>query len=105
MDIGEPDKETVFTKQTVKVALSNNDLNKYVGDYDLEGQTIKIYLKGSTLMLLVPGQPDYETVPVGNDTFNLVIAKGYSIKFTVEDGKSKAVTFIQPNGNFTAKRK
>ena len=105
MDLGEPDKETVFTKQTVKVALSNNDLNKYVGDYDLEGQTIKIYLKGSTLMLLVPGQPDYETVPVGNDTFNLVIAKGYSIKFTVEDGKSKAVTFIQPNGNFTAKRK
>ncbi|MDF3029063.1 MAG: beta-lactamase [Fluviicola sp.] len=105
MDMGEPDKETIFTRQAIKVNLSGNELNMYTGDYELEGQTIKIYLKGETLMLLVPGQTDYETIPVGNHTFNLVIAKGYSIKFTVEEGKSKAVTFIQPNGNFTAKRK
>lgn len=105
MDLGEPGKETVFTRQAIKVNLSGNDLSKYVGDYDLEGQSIKIYLKGTTLMLLVPGQPDYETVSVGNDTFDLVVAKGYSVKFTVENGKSSAVTFIQPNGKFTAKRK
>lgn len=105
MEMDEPDQETIFTRQAIKVNLSGNDLNKYVGEYDLEGQTVKIYLKGTTLMLLVPGQPDYETVSVGNDTFNLAIAKGYSIQFKVEDGKAKTVTFIQPNGNFTAKRK
>lgn len=105
LDLGEPGKESVFTKQAIKVILSANDLNKYVGEYDLQGATIKIYLKGSILMVLVPGQPDYETVSVGNDTFNLTIAKGYSIQFTVEEGKSTAVTFIQPNGTFVAKRK
>lgn len=105
MDLGEPGKETVFNRQAIKVKLSGNDLSKYIGEYDLEGQTIKIYLKGTILMVLVPGQPDYETVSVGNDTFDLAIAKGYSIKFTVEEGNSKAVTFIQPNGKFTAKRK
>lgn len=105
LDLGEPGKETVFTRQSIKVNLSSNDLSKYVGEYDLEGQTIKIYLKGTVLMLLVPGQPDYETIPVGNDTFDLTIAKGYSIQFSVENGKSKTVTFIQPNGKFTAKRK
>ncbi|MNY62783.1 hypothetical protein D3C86_1996610 [compost metagenome] len=56
-------------------------------------------------MLLVPGQPDYETVPVGNDTFDFVIVKGYSLKFGMEDGKAKTVTIIQPHGNFTAKKK
>jgi CubicO group peptidase (beta-lactamase class C family) len=103
IDVNEP--ETVFNRKPIKVALSSADLSKYVGDYELEGLTAKIYLKGEKLMVLVPGQPDYETIPVGNDTFDLVFAKGYSVKFTVEDGKSKAVTFIQPNGNFTAKRK
>ncbi|WP_430403835.1 serine hydrolase [Fluviicola sp.] len=105
LDLGEPDKETVFSRKPIKVSLSGNDLDKYVGEYDLEGQSIKIYLKETTLMVLVPGQPDYETVSVGNDTFDLAVAKGYSVKFTVENGKSVAVTFIQPNGKFTAKRK
>ncbi|WP_343636105.1 serine hydrolase [Fluviicola sp.] len=105
IEMDEPGKPTVFERRAIKVHLSGDDLNKYVGDYDLEGLTVKIYLKGTTLMVLVPGQPDYETVSVGNDTFNLAIAKGYSVKFTVENGVSKAVTFIQPNGNFTAKRK
>ena len=105
MDLDEPEKSTVFDRQSIKVELSGDDLNKYVGEYDLEGLTVKIYLKGTTLMVLVPGQPDYETVSVGNDTFDLAIAKGYSVKFTVENGTAKAVTFVQPNGNFTAKRK
>lgn len=105
IEMDEPGKPTVFARQSIKVNLSEEDLNKYVGEYDLEGMTVKIYLKGTTLMVLVPGQPDYETASVGNDTFDLTIIKGYSVKFTVENGKSKAVTFVQPNGNFTAKRK
>lgn len=105
IEMDEPGKPTVFSRQSIKVNLSEEDLSKYVGEYDLEGMTVKIYLKGKTLMVLVPGQPDYETVFVGNDTFDLTIIKGYSVKFTVENGKSKAVTFVQPNGNFTAKRK
>lgn len=105
MQLDEPGKNTVFTRSNPKVNVSGDELAKYVGDYDLQGQTIKIYLKGKTLMLLVPGQPDYETVSVGNDTFDFVIVKGYSLKFTVENGKATTVTIIQPNGNFTAKRK
>lgn len=105
IETDEPGKPTVFDRKPIKVNLSGDDLSKYVGEYELDGMTVKIYLKGTTLMVLVPGQPDYETVSVGNDTFDLAIAKGYSVKFTVENGSSKAVTFVQPNGNFTAKRK
>lgn len=105
MKLDEPGKNTVFERSNPAVNMSDDELTKYTGEYILEGATIKIYLKGKTLMVLVPGQPDYETVSVGDDTFDLVIAKGYSVKFTVENGKSTAVTFRQPNGNFTAKRK
>ncbi|WP_300662855.1 serine hydrolase [Fluviicola sp.] len=105
MQLDEPGKTSVFPRSNPKVEISGDELSKYVGDYDLEGQTIKIYLKGKTLMLLVPGQPDYETIPVGNDTFDFVIVKGYSLKFALENGKAKTVTILQPNGNFTAKRK
>jgi CubicO group peptidase (beta-lactamase class C family) len=105
MELDEPGKNTDFAKSSPKIELSNDDISNYLGEYDLEGATIKIYLKGKILMVSVPSQPDYETISVGNDTFELVVAKGYSVKFTVENGKSTAVTFIQPNGNFTAKRK
>ncbi|MNK25816.1 Beta-lactamase [compost metagenome] len=105
VELDEPGKNTVFQRSAQKIDLSGDALAKYVGDYDLEGTTIKIYLRGKTLMLLVPGQPDYETVPVGNDTFDFVIVKGYSLKFGMEDGKAKTVTIIQPHGNFTAKKK
>ncbi|AEA44552.1 serine hydrolase [Fluviicola taffensis] len=105
LDLDEPEKTTEFLRSTPKVELSNDDLTKYVGDYDLEGNTIKVYIKGKVLMVLVPGQPDYETASIGNDTFELTIAKGYSVKFTMDNGKSIAVVFQQPNGNFTAKRK
>ncbi len=105
IELDEPEKATVFTRQSPKVTLSKNELDKYIGDYDLNGQTIKIYLKETILMVLVPGQPDYETKSIGNDTFELTIAKGYSVKFTIENGNSTAITFIQPNGNFVAKRK
>jgi hypothetical protein len=105
MELDEPGKATEFTRQAIKVAMSKDDLSKYAGEYDMEGQTVKIYIKGTTLMVSVPGQPDYETVAVGNDTFNLVVAKGYGVKFTLENGKATVVTFVQPNGNFAAKRK
>lgn len=105
MKLDEPGKNTIFPRSLPKVNLSGTELEKYVGEYDLSGHTVKIYLKGQTLMVLVPGQPDYETVSVGDDTFNLTIADGYSVKFTVENDQSTAITFRQPNGNFTAKRK
>lgn len=105
MELGEPEKSSVFERSNPKIEISGDELAKYIGDYDLQGQVIKIYQKGKTLMLFVPGQPDYETVSVGNDTFDFVIVKGYSLKFTVENGKATTVTIMQPNGNFTAKRK
>jgi hypothetical protein len=54
----------------------------------------------------VPGQPDYELVPVDTNKFVLKILSGYYVQFDVNDhGITTALSFLQPNGNFKAKKK
>ena len=98
-------KDIVFEK--MKPSVGKAQLEKYVGDYDLNGTNVKVYIKGDkTLMVFIPGQPDYELVPAKKDEFDLKIAKGYSLKFEVNDkNKVLSMTFVQPNGNFKATRK
>lgn len=104
----EPSVESiVFKKKTTAVAVEKSDLENYCGEYTLGGLNCKVYLRtDNTLMVFVPGQPDYETMPVGNHEFKLTVIDGYSVRFEVnETGKATAVSFIQPNGTFKALRK
>ena len=98
-------KDIVFEKMSP--AVSKIELQKYVGSYDLNGATVKVYMKGDkTLMVLLPDQPDYELVPNRKDEFDIKVAKGYSVKFEVnEKNEVLSLTFVQPNGNFKAKKK
>jgi hypothetical protein len=98
-------KDILFERLTP--ALLKAELQKYVGDYDLSGTNVKVYIKGDkTLMVFIPGQTDYELVPANKNEFDLKIAKGYSVRFEVtEQNKVLSLTFIQPNGNFKATRK
>lgn len=94
-----------FERFNEALKTTQNDLQKFVGDYDLMGTNIKCFLKGDVLYVNVPGQTDYELVPVAPLRFDLKIAKGYQLVFAEENGKIVTATFDQPNGKFTAKRK
>lgn len=99
-------KDIEFNKVTEKKIVEKSSLEKYVGDYEISGTIAKVYIRGDkTLMLNVPGQPDYELVPTGNNEFNIKQLAGFSVKFTEADGKITELIFNQPNGVFTAKRK
>jgi hypothetical protein len=100
-------KDIVFEKLTPSVKVNKDDLQKYVGDYDLNGVTVKVYIRGeNTLMVLVPGQPDYELAPTQKDAFDLKTVKGYSVRFEVTDkNEVTSISFIQPNGTFKATKK
>jgi len=103
----EPSVESIiFKKKAVAVNMAAGELEKYCGTYTLAGIDIKVFLKKDVLMVFVPGQPEYETTPVGNHEFKLKILDGYSTRFEVDaKGKVGAVNFVQPNGTFQAKRK
>ncbi|MEP7373094.1 MAG: serine hydrolase [Chitinophagaceae bacterium] len=99
-------KPLEFTYKPKAKALSKEDLEKYVGEYELAGIIAKVYLKGTTLFVFVPGQPEYETIATGNHSFKLKALDGFSVKFEVTDkNEVTAASFIQPNGTFKAPRK
>lgn len=99
-------KDIVFKRQADEVPIAQNDLEKYVGEYQISTVTAKIYLREGTLMVLVPGQPDYETTPIGNHEFKFKAIEGFSVRFDVDDaGKVTGMFFVQPNGTFRAERK
>ncbi|QNR85912.1 serine hydrolase [Pedobacter riviphilus] len=99
-------KPTVFAYRARAVELSATSLAGYIGNYGENGMS-KVYLKGKVLFVSVPGQPEYETISVGNDTFNFKNLKGFSLKFEKKEGTEKviSVSFIQPNGTFKQVRK
>lgn len=100
-------KAIEFTKLPATMEINEHELKKYTGSYDLEGTNVTVYIRNNkTLMVLIPGQPDYELAPASPHIFNLVIAKGYSVKFDVNDQQEvTALSFVQPNGIFKANKK
>lgn len=96
-----------FKKEVTAIEVKKEDLEKLTGEYELSGTTVKVYIRGDkTLMVLVPGQPDYELVPVKENVFNLKVVSGFSVKFDKDEkGNVTSLSFIQPNGTFTAKKK
>ncbi|MGE5521249.1 MAG: serine hydrolase [Candidatus Dadabacteria bacterium] len=99
-------KPIEFKRKEKEVATTASELKKYEGDYEIGGTITKVYTKGNTLYLFVPGQPDYELAPLGNNKFRLKGIEGYSLEFINNDNNQiTAVSFIQPNGTFKAAKK
>jgi CubicO group peptidase (beta-lactamase class C family) len=89
-----------------RINIKNLDLNLYTGNFELMGQSIQFFMENNELKLNVPPQPIYTLVPTGEHTFSIKDAEGFTIIFKVEKGKIvNSVTFNQPNGTFTAKKK
>lgn len=95
-----------FKKQPVTIAIAQDELKKYEGEFELSKMTPKFYIKGTTLYLFVPGQPEYELSLTGKDKFSFKAMSGFHVQFEVNDkGEVTGATLIQPNGNFKAVKK
>ena len=97
----------VFDKQPKIEKLTAEQLAPYTGEYELMGTTVTVSVKDGELKMLVPGQPEYTLLAVGEHTFNLQGLDGYKAIFKIEEGADKAASLasVQPNGTFTIKRK
>ena len=96
-----------FIRKPKEKPISKEELEKYVGEYELApGTNAKFYIKAdSTLYAFIEGQPEYELTPTGKHKFVLKALQGYSVLFE-EDEKREiiSVSFIQPNGTYKAKK-
>jgi len=100
-------KEILFTRKPADQFTDPKFLAQLAGEYDLSGQTVKVVLKGTkAIVLIVPGQPQYDLEPYKGTEFNIKGLSGYSVRFTVDEKKGVTeMSFIQPNGIFKAAKK
>jgi len=82
-------------------------LQKYAGEYELNGGTIKVVLKDDkTLTLVSDNGPAMELVPVSNTNFTVKYMEGISVKFAMNEGdKATEMTLTTPGGEMKASRK
>jgi hypothetical protein len=98
-------EEIVFKKKPSARLFDPAFLTKFTGRYSLLDQVFTVSLKGSSLKLVIPGQPEYDLVPGLEDEFTLKQAKVVSFRFKTDaTGEVVALEAIQPNGIFEAKR-
>lgn len=104
-------KENADTRQKLNALegkevfnLSEDELQKYTGDFEVDKYNIVVTLKmkDGALWAIVPGDDDSQLVPVSPDNFSVKDKSGYSIHFDKDGDKITGFTSTQPNGIFTA---
>jgi len=105
-------KENAFSKQKLSALegkgsfnLTQQELQKYAGVFDLDSieLAITMLVKDNELWAQVPGQGDFQLVPVSPNTFGVKNMSGYEVHFQIEGEKAVGFTSIQPNGTFKAR--
>ncbi len=100
-------RDIVFKRLPPKNLLDRAALERFTGDYDLMGRTLSVALKSDdTLLVSIPGQPDYELTPYKGTQFEIKDLSGFSVEF--KGDKAGAVTEVvvnQMGAVFTAQKK
>ena len=79
----------LFEKQVVEIEIESSQLEQYVGKYDMGGAHAKVYIENeNTLMLYVPGQPEYTLIGVDEHKFKIRDLEGFSVEFEEKEGEN-----------------
>jgi len=81
-------------------------LQKYVGEYDMNGGIINVVLNDKTLSLVSTGGPAMELSAVSNNRFAIKYMDGITVEFSQnETGEVTEMTLVSPNGSMKAPKK
>jgi CubicO group peptidase (beta-lactamase class C family) len=100
-EIGDFTRGPEKAEAAASIALSEDDLKKFMGKYAMESPPLEISIEfiGNRLKAIVPGQPVYTLVPVAANRFRLDGApEGFLAQFDMLGGKPKSLTLIQGSG-------
>lgn len=77
-------KDIVFTRMPDRQLTQRSFIEAFIGDYEIQGSPVpmKVSLRGeNSLIITVPGQPDYKLNPKRGTTFQLADFSGITIEF------------------------
>ena len=88
-------------KPGTAIAMSEADLKKFAGKYELKAPAIEVSVEiiGGKLKAVLPGQPAYTLVPVAANRFQIEGApEGFFVQFEVAGDRAKSLTIEQGAG-------
>jgi hypothetical protein len=88
-------------KPAATIAMSEADLRKYVGKYEMKTPAIEVSIEivGGKLKAVVPGQPVYTLAPVAANRFQIEGApEGFFVQFELSGDKATSLTLEQGPG-------
>jgi CubicO group peptidase (beta-lactamase class C family) len=93
----------IIFKKKADNRLSNSDyLRRFTGSYDAYGYTVDIVLRNHALVALIPGQPNYELVPSGENEFTVKGLMGTLVRFVRGETAVEEIVLVHPYGAFSA---
>jgi CubicO group peptidase (beta-lactamase class C family) len=102
----DPNSDLVFKRvedskdKTPVIALSEDELKKFAGKYELKSPPVEISIElvGGKLKAIVPGAPPLVLAPIKPTRFKIEDGPaGFFAEFHLADGKVKSVTLTQPS--------
>ena len=91
--------EVTFTRKPDASLSDPNILAKYLGKYELAGGIFEIVLKDDNkLYLIIPGQPNYELIPIKKNKFRFKQFSDVTISFLEENNKITSLEIADPSG-------
>lgn len=92
------------------IAINASTLKQYVGEYDMQGRTVKMYTKAdeTNLYFFLFGYPEFEFIATGEHHFSSKTLEGFTLEFkNPENGafKELIITQPEPDGKLIAIRK
>lgn len=100
-------KDIVFMRAPDKTMTERSFLEKFVGQYELQGTVLTVQIRGeNTLVVSIAGQPDVELVPYKGTEYSLKNMAGASLEFVLnESGVVQEAKFKSGGSELTAKKK
>jgi hypothetical protein len=94
----EPSPDAIAYKPKA-IDISPSTLKQYVGEYDMQERTVKIYTKenDTSLYFFLSGFPEFEFIAAGEHHFSSKILEGFKLEFKKpENDTFKELIIIQP---------
>ncbi len=91
--------EVTFTRKPDASLSDPVVLSKYLGKYELAGGVFEIVVRDDNkLYLIIPGQPNYELIPIKKNKFRFKQFSDTTISFLEENNKITALEIADPSG-------
>lgn len=95
--------EIIFVRKPAEQLSTLNYLRQFTGAYEIYGRVVEIAIRNHGLIAIIPGQPNYELVPAGENEFSVKAVIGTTVRFEMSnENKVERVVLVYPYGTTPA---